>query len=85
LAQTAVCGWAAASLLKLSFPMASMKEHRLVADLYVCARESPDKRAAAPSVHALMLRSNYRFGPISEGVPIPPCKSASTLDIGVGL
>src|SRR5262249_21183279 len=31
LAQTSVCGWAAASLLKLFFPMASMKEHRSVA------------------------------------------------------
>src|SRR5260370_21127884 len=62
LAQTGVCGWAAARLLKLSFPMASMKEHRLVADGYVCATESP---AAAPSVHGLMLRPNRRFGPIS--------------------
>src|SRR5215475_3701311 len=67
LAQICLCGWAAASLLKLSFPMASMKEHQLVADGYVCATESPQgKRAAAPSVHALMLRPNRRFGPISE-------------------
>src|SRR6516225_3290516 len=66
LAQTGVCGWAAASLLKLSFPMASIKEHRLVADGYVCATESPQgKRATAPSVHALMLRPNRRFRPIS--------------------
>src|SRR5215467_8958360 len=65
--QRGVCGWAAASLLKLSFPMASMKEHRLAADGYVCATESPQgKRAAAPSVHALMLRPNRRFEPISE-------------------
>ena len=66
LAQASVCGWAAASLLKLSFPMASIKEHRLVADGYVCATESPQgKRRCALSVHALMLRPNRRFGPIS--------------------
>src|SRR5258708_13226823 len=66
LAQTRVCGWGAARLLKLSFPMASMKEHRLVADGYVCATESPQgKRRCALSVHALMLRPNRRFGPIS--------------------
>src|SRR5262245_39966253 len=68
LAQTSVCGWAAASLLKLFFPMASMKEHRSVA----FARQSLRKAsaAAAPSVHALMLRPNRRFGPISGWRPL---------------
>src|SRR6516225_10653055 len=77
LAQTGVCGWAAASLLKLSFPMASMKEHRLVADTF--PRQSlHGKRAAAPSVHALTLRPSRRFGPISE------CRF-HPLQIGVGI
>src|SRR5262249_35309328 len=67
LAQTGVCDWAAASLLKLSFPMASMKEHRLVVDRCVCATDSQQgKLRCAPSVHALMLRPNRRFGPISR-------------------
>src|SRR6516164_3522765 len=80
LAQTGVCGWAAASLLKLSFPMASMKEHRLVAYGYVRATESPQgKRPCAPSMHALMLRPNRRFGSIS-GCRFHPLQTG--VDIG---
>ena len=67
LAQIGARSGVAARFREAAFPMASMKEHRLVADGYVCATESPQgKRATAPSVHALMLRPNRRFGPISE-------------------
>src|SRR5215831_10961977 len=57
LAQTSVRGWAAASLLKLSFPMASMKEHRLVADGYVCATESPQGKRRCSTKRARLNAS----------------------------
>src|SRR5260370_42199554 len=86
LAQTSVCGWAAASLLKLSFPMASMKEHRLVADGYVCATEAPQGQRHCSTKRARLNASAQPSIRTNQWVPIPPrCKSASTLDIGVGL
>src|SRR5260370_30030559 len=73
LAQTGVCGWAAASLLKLSFPMASMKEHRLVADGYVCATESPQgkrrcsiKRARLNASAQPSIRTNQWVPPAAN-------------------
>src|SRR5258708_34660112 len=66
LAQTGVCGWAAASLLKLSFPMASMKEHRLVADGYVCATESPQGKRRCS-----IKRARLNASRTNQWVPIP--------------
>src|SRR5215467_12693522 len=79
LAQTGVCDWAAASLLKLSFPLASMKEPSISRGrIRLRDRVSARHAAAASSVHALMLRPNRRFGPISG------CRFLS-LQIGVDI
>ena len=72
LAQTSVCGWAAASLLKLSFPMASMKEHRLVADGYVCATESPQGKRRCSIKRARLNASAQPSIRTNQWVPIPP-------------
>src|SRR5260370_11240581 len=71
LARTSVCGWSAASLLKLSFPMASMKEHRLVADGYVCATESPQGKQRCTK-RARLNASVQPSTRTNRWVPIPP-------------
>src|SRR5262252_7330552 len=72
LAQTGVCGWAAASPLKLSFPMASMKEHRLVADGYVCATESPQGKRRYSIKRARLNGSAQPSIRTNQWAPIPP-------------
>ena len=72
LAQTSVRGWAAASLLKLSFPMASMKEHRLVADGYVCGTESPQGKCRCSTKRARLNASAQPSIRTNQWVPVPP-------------
>src|SRR6516164_8827196 len=72
LAQMGFCGGPAASLLKLSFPMASMKEHRLVADGYVCATESPQGKRRCSTKRARLNASAQPSTQTNQWVSIPP-------------
>jgi hypothetical protein len=79
LAQTSVCGWAAASLLKLSFPMASMKEHRLVADGYVCATEPPQGKRRCSTKRARLIASAQPSTRTNQWVSIPPAANRTSV------
>ena len=85
LAQIGARGGVAASFREVAFPMASVKEHQSRTETF--ARRSILCDASAPQ---RLARRPYCLGPTagsdqSESVDSARCKSASMLDVGVGL
>jgi hypothetical protein len=85
LAQIGARGGVAARFREVAFPMASVKEHQSRTETF--ARRSIRGDASAPM---RLARRPYCLGPTvesdhSESVDSTRCKSASMLDVGVGL
>jgi hypothetical protein len=85
LAQIGARGGVAARFREVAFPMASVKEHQSRTETF--ARRSIRCDASAP---LRLARRPYCLGPAvesdhSESVDSTRCKSASMLDVGVGL
>src|SRR6266404_1639309 len=85
LAQIGARGGVAARFREVAFPMASVKEHQSRTETF--ARRSILCDASASQ---RLARRPYCLGPTvgsdqSESVDSARCKSASTLDVGVGL
>src|SRR5215475_8957216 len=85
LAQIGARSGVAARFREVAFPMASVKEHQSRTETF--ARRSILCDASAPQ---RLARKPYCLGPTvdsdpSEGVDSTRCKSASMLDVGVGL
>ena len=85
LAQIGARGGVAARFREVAFPMASVKEHQSRTETFArrsirCDASAPLRLARRPYCLGTTVESDH-----SESVDSTRCKSASMLDVGVGL